>query len=383
MCDNNIIFIRFLILIVEIASNIISLSILPLPYKFEKDYLEQLTDYKYYETLTDMEDELSSPRKTVTAIIVFGSFLCLVHFIKIIIFISERNSISSLNEYSRIIDFFNVILLFINWCMSISIIPKLNKVRGDGYDNKLTDDIKDRIIGVICLYSFCYVYIFIQYCIKDIYESCKKNEEPTITPVEKPKFRIAVRVNNDNDNITTTRNIATNSQNVETSQAITTNRVILLSNILPEQVYRNIKSFIELGKAKLIMLTGFFIEMKFDGLTDQDSIINEISLLVVMVGKILSEVFDDRIVKALIDSGSEDHIMLLLHYIFPFIVAVIKMKIEKGLYKRSPDLSQINLVQVLTRIERKVELDEQGNIQLSFRISKQVNQIPLEKLLNP
>ena len=383
MCDNNIIFIRFLILIVEIASNIISLSILPLPYKFEKDYLEQLTDYKYYETLTDMEDELSSPRKTVTAIIVFGSFLCLVHFIKIIIFISERNSISSLNEYSRIIDFFNVILLFINWCMSISIIPKLNKVRGDGYDNKLTDDIKARIIGVICLYSFCYVYIFIQYCIKDIYESCKKNEEPRIAPVEKPKFRIAVRVNNDNDNITTTRNIATNSQNVETSQAITTNRVILLSNILPEQVYRNIKSFIELGKAKLIMLTGFFIEMKFDGLTDQDSIINEISLLVVMVGKILSEVFDDRIVKALIDSGSEDHIMLLLHYIFPFIVAVIKMKIEKGLYKRSPDLSQINLVQVLTRIERKVELDEQGNIQLSFRISKQVNQIPLERLLNP
>ena len=383
MCDNNIIFIRFLILIVEIASNIISLSILPFPYKFEKDYLEQLTDYKYYETLTDMEDKLSSPRKTVTAIIVFGSFLCLVHFIKIIIFISERNSISSLNEYSRIIDFFNVILLFINWCMSISIIPKLNKVRGDGYDNKLTDDIKDRIIGVICLYSFCYVYIFIQYCIEDIYESCKKNEGPRITPVEKPKFRIAVRVNNDNDNITTTRNIATNSQNVETSQAITTNRVILLSNILPEQVYRNIKSFIELGKAKLIMLTGFFIEMKFDGLTDQDSIINEISLLVVMVGKILSEVFDDRIVKALIDSGSEDHIMLLLHYIFPFIVAVIKMKIEKGLYKRSPDLSQINLVQVLTKIERKVELDEQGNIQLSFRISKQVNQIPLEKLLNP
>ena len=244
MCDNNIIFIRFLILIVEIASNIISLSILPLPYKFEKDYLEQLTDYKYYETLTDMEDELSSPRKTVTAIIVFGSFLCLVHFIKIIIFISERNSISSLNEYSKIIDFFNVILLFINWCMSISIIPKLNKVRGDGYDNKLTDDIKDRIIGVICLYSFCYVYIFIQYCIEDIYESCKKNEEPRITPVEKPKYSIAVRVNNDNDNITTTRNIATNSQNVETSQAITTNRVILLSNILPEQVYRNIQDFL-------------------------------------------------------------------------------------------------------------------------------------------
>ena len=75
--------------------------------------------------------------------------------------------------------------------------------------------------------------------------------------------------------------------------------------------------------------------------------------------------------------------MLLLHYIFPFIVAVIKMKIEKGLYKRSSDYSQINIVQVLTKIERKIELDEQGNIKLSFRISKQVNQISLERFLNP
>ena len=299
------------------------------------------------------------------------------------IFICNRDYFSSLNDNSKICDIFNMIFLFINWCMSISIIPKLNKVRGDGFNNKLTDNIKARIIGVIILYSFCYVYIIIQYFIEDILEICEKKETLRITTTENPRYIIALRVNNDNDNITTTRNITNNTQNIENSQAITTNRVILLSNILPEQVYRNIKSFIELGKAKLIMLTGFFIEMKFDGLTDRDSIINEISLLVVMVGKVLTEVFDDRIAKALLESGSEDHIMLLLHYIFPFIIAVIKMKIEKGLYKRSSDLSQINLVQVLTKIERKIELDEQGNIKLSFRISKQVNQVPLERLLNP
>ena len=130
-------------------------------------------------------------------------------------------------------------------------------------------------------------------------------------------------------------------------------------------------------------LVGFFIEMKFDGLTDKDSIINEISLLATMVGKVLSDIFNDNIVKALLESNSEDYIMLLLHYIFPFIVAVIKIKIEKGIYKRSNDLSQINIVQVLTKIERKIELDEQGNIKLSFRISKQVNQISLERFLNP
>ena len=102
-----------------------------------------------------------------------------------------------------------------------------------------------------------------------------------------------------------------------------------------------------------------------------------------MVGKVLSDIFNDNIVKALLESNSEDYIMLLLHYIFPFIVAFIKIKIEKGIYKRSNDLSQINIVQVLTKIERKIELDEQGNIKLSFRISKQVNQISLERFLNP
>ena len=115
------------------------------------------------------------------------------------------------------------------------------------------------------------------------------------------------------------------------SASITTNRVILLSNILPERVYQNIKTFIELGKAKLLALAAFYIEMQFDGLTDKERIIEEISGIVVMVGKVLGDVFDDKIAKALLESGSEDHLMLLLHYIFPFIVAVIKSKIEKGL----------------------------------------------------
>ena len=159
--------------------------------------------------------------------------------------------------------------------------------------------------------------------------------------------------------------------------------MVLLSNILPEQIYKNIKSFIELGKVKLLALAAFYIEMQFDGLTDRDSIIEEISGIVVVVGKILGDIFDDKIAKALIESASEDHIMLLLHYIFPFIVAVIRAKIEKGIYKKSSSSSQLNVTQVLTQIERKIELDEQGNIKLSFRISKQVSQVPLERLLNP
>ena len=40
--------------------------------------------------------------------------------------------------------------------------------------------------------------------------------------------------------------------------------------------------------------------MKFDGLMDKDSIIKELSLIVLMVGKVLSDVFNDNIVKALL-----------------------------------------------------------------------------------
>lgn len=215
-------------------------------------------------------------------------------------------------------------------------------------------------------------------------KQCCKEEKPRNTIEENPKYIIALRIRNDDNNIntnTTSRNYITT--NTENNNITTTNRVVLLSNILPEQIYKNIKSFIELGKAKLLVLAGFFIEMKFDGLTDRDSIIKEISELVVMVGKILSDILEDKIAKARLESGSEDSIMLLLHYIFPFVVAVIKTKIEKGVYKRSVDLSQTNFVQVLTQIQRKIEMDEQGNIKLSFRISKQVSQVPLERLLSP
>jgi hypothetical protein len=169
--------------------------------------------------------------------------------------------------------------------MSISIIPKLNKIRGDGYNNKLTDDIKARIIGIICLYSLCYIYITLQYYVKDMVKQCTKEEKPKNTVEGNPNYIIALRIRNDDNNINTINTTSRNNitTNMENNNITTTNRIVLLSNILPEQIYRNIRTFIELGKAKLLILAGFFIEMKFDGLTDRDSIIREISELVVMV----------------------------------------------------------------------------------------------------
>ena len=71
--------------------------------------------------------------------------------------------------------------------------------------------------------------------------------------------------------------------------------------------------------------------MKFDGLTSPESITKELTTIILGVGKILSDLFNDNIAKALIEVGSDDSLMLLIHYAFPFMIAVIKLKIEKGI----------------------------------------------------
>ena len=62
--------------------------------------------------------------------------------------------------------------------------------------------------------------------------------------------------------------------------------------------------------------------------------------------------------------------MLCMHYAFPYIIDYIKFKIEKGIYKKSSNREQINLIQVLTQVERKIEQDEQRNIKVSFRVKR-------------
>jgi len=391
--------IKVIFFILEIGANITSLIILPLSDKFKKEYLSKLDEFNT--NISDLENKLSSPRKTCKAILVFGLFLGLCHLIKVGSFITNlKSDIEDLNGSLIKIDLINVIGLFINWCMAISIIPKLNKVRGDKFNNKLTDGIKLNIIIIIYLYSSSYIFIFCQYYLKVICDklcncNCykKTNQKESTLPNKKETISIKMNIDdkiNDSGNNTTSRNyINANNNNItnrkESTQVRTTNNhIVLLSNVLPSQIYENIKSFIQQGKEKLIELIKFFMDMKFDDLTTENNIMNEISGIILGIGKVLGDDFDDKIAKALLESGSEDHLMLLMHYAFPFIVAVIKLKIEKEIYKRSTDVTQINLIiQVLTQIERKIELDEQSNIKLSFRVNRQINESSLSGLLNP
>ena len=319
-----------------------------------------------------------------------------MHIIKIIAFIhyTQKSKCKDPFEYSKYskFEFLSVPFLFMNWCMAISMIPKISKVidKYHSYHIECLDELKSKTIGVVVLYSLSYVFIFWQYLFVPILEKCcecckncnhnDKIENNYSYPV-KNVYNSSTKNNTNNDN---QNNIRTTSRNdINTKREEVEVNVILLFNVLPREVYENLKSFIEQGKEKMIKLISFYLEMRFVGLTTEESISKEIANIVVGVAKILSDIFNDRVAKACLELGTEDHLNLLIHYAFPFIIQVIKLKIEKGIYRRSVDITHVNVIQVLTQVQRRIELDEQGNIKISFRINRQINQESFAGLLNP
>ena len=367
---------KLIFLLLEISMNIISLVILPKPNHFE--------GYG-----------LSSPKKTSIAILVFGAFQCVFHFLKIIIYL---NYICDSNCYNGDKDtvygkmeYVNIPTLIINLGLAGSMIPKIENeiTRSTHFLQKL----KSRVIGVVVLYCLSFVFIIFQYFFMSIYYSCSEccgDSKKTFSGYSTYSRNYNNDNNNQNNYIVSRNNIINSnrknntlrSEVVQVRVTKTTNNIVLLSNILERRIYENLRTFIQQGKEKMFKLIQFYLEMRFIGLTTKESISNEIANIVLGVAKILSDVFDDKVARVCLELGSEDHIMLLMHYAFPYIIAVIKLKIERGIYRRSVNIMQTNLIQVLTQVERRIEQDEEGNIRVNFRVSRQINQASLIGLLN-
>lgn len=367
----------------EILMNVINLIILPKSKQFKEDYLGELFIKKfgdywrgYYPIFSYLEEDLSSPRKTSIAILVFGVTISFIHFLKIVVILSHYCKIvsESISYCLNIIDIIVIIGVIINWSMAISIIPKLNKIRTDEVSIKLTDGIKSRIIGVIVLYSLSYAFVFFQNFLLDIWGKCDCCEKTSTSNIIY--------------NYNPSRNIVINNNNTVRSEVIqvrtinTNNSIIILRNILPAEIYANIRNYIEQGKEKMMALIAFFIDMEFDGLTSDESIIKELADIIWKVAKILGDILGDRFAKACLEAQTDDHLMLFMHYAFPYIIDFIKFKIEKGIYKKRSNSAQANLIQVLTQVERRIEQDEQGNIRVSFRVKRQINQVSFKGLLS-
>ena len=136
---------QFIFLFLEILMNVISLIILPKPSHFERYYLRTLYKNYYgdkYEFDSSIVNELSSPRKTSIAILVFGSFQCASHFAKIIMYLKYLCNLGCHNGgkdkiYANI-EFLNIPILIINLALSSSMVPKIdNEIRSTRFLGKL------------------------------------------------------------------------------------------------------------------------------------------------------------------------------------------------------------------------------------------------------
>jgi hypothetical protein len=156
--------------------------------------------------------------------------------------------------------------------------------------------------------------------------------------------------------------------------------IISLRRVLSNEVYSNLKANIEKGKIILLALINYFEDMKFEGLTEEESILEEIARIVNLLSILLHSVGDEVTKICISYIQDDDALGLLIQYLFPLILRVIKLKIEKGVYRRSIRTTSEQII-FLTRIERTIERDEDGNVRQTLRFRQQVSNASLVNLL--
>ena len=155
---------------------------------------------------------------------------------------------------------------------------------------------------------------------------------------------------------------------------------IRLKQVVSYEIYKNLNLYIEKWKKILEELVKFYVEMDFIGYRTKDSITNEITNIITLLAKFL-KYKGDNVIKICSDSDDKNVIWLLLVYLFPYIILVIKLKIEKGIYKRINYVVLTSQVRILTQLERRVERDINGNIKETFRFRQNVSQESLVRLI--
>ena len=130
----------------------------------------------------------------------------------------------------------------------------------------------------------------------------------------------------------------------------------------------------------MVDLINFYSEMNFEGYTDKDVIINEINNIIIQLSALFIKTGDEVVNICLKNIGEHEAFWILVEYLFPFVMMVIKLKIEKGIYRKCQETTNNHIV-VLAQLERTVERDENGNERQVFRIRQKVSQSSIENLL--
>jgi len=369
---------------IEFIFYILIFVYLPKKSHYEYDYiLEQIVKrsiYSYSDSYIDyFVENLKKSKNTNQAILGFVIILFISVIIRIILCIVHKCKKDRDNDIIlliRLSAFIGPLFIIISWILSLAIVAKVNKLRKKDNDRYgVTDTVKKNIVNVILILTADIIIGLIEVCSV----SANYKEEETYSP---SSYTPTVRYINSNN---TNSNYQSNAVSTTTRTNIIVVRqekkyIASLQRVLPYEVYSNLKNYIEKGKLILLALVKFYDEMKFEGLTDNQSITDEIVRIILILSALLNKMGDEVTKICIQFSHDEDALALLIQYLFPLIVRVIKLNIEKGIYRRCQRTTSEQIV-VLTQLERTIERDEDGNVRQTFRFRQQVSQASLVNLL--
>ena len=378
-----------ILVIIELVLNILILACHPkkghyeithfydVYYNYTIDQNYDYNDNNYYEMvdtytlINKFVKELNTSKKINQAVLAFAIISFIISFLLCILTIYNKCKYHNKNDDINSAVFFfltiQIILTFINWAMSLAIVAKVNKIRKKkGDEIGFTDKIKTGIVIVIILLTLDLILDFLQILI-----SCIAENRSTRYVTNTINYNVNVRTTT-NSNVETTRPVVIRVRQQKV--------IVSLKRVLSYEMFSKIKKIIERGKLILLQLKSFYLQMNFIGLSTEDDINKEIATLVFLIGEYLKGQ-GNEIARICIDNyNDEDAIWILLEYLFPLIVSIIKLKIELGLYKRIEG-TITRQVSVLIELERRIERDENGSLRQTFRYRQQISQSTLVNLL--
>ena len=393
-----------MILIISIIIQII-LDILLFAYHPKKSYYEFehlnnvyydnyiYNSYDYYQSfyfdyrlIDKMLQELINSKRINQAILAFAIILFIIFFIlaliKIIKKCKDNNISDSLEVFCLILVVFSFLFIFINWSMALAIVAKVNRLRKkDGDKLGLTNKIKSGIVKSCIIITFQLILIIVQLIIVVNSDDNSNNFSPRIYP--RGNYTYNTRTTTQVNNYTPSQTNPSTTRRVEVIH-VRRQETINIRRIVPNEVSSDIQKYITAGKILFLTVLKFYDEQKFDGLTNRENITKEIIDILVKLSKISTD-NGDRIPEDIIRLHSlqrnNDYLFLLILYLFPLVIMIIKIKIQLGIYKRSYKIVTTNVITVLEQLERNIESDVDGNIRENFRYRRQINKNTLINLV--
>ena len=327
---------------IEFIFYVLIIAFIPKKNNYEYEYMSHQYKEDYYNPKFYSFDSLclyliqnlDSSKKSNQAIIgISVILLCLASF-KIILSICNKCIYKDKNTMKKAISAITIIsflLIIINWILSLAIVAKVNKLRKDDDNFGITNVIKNGIVKVILILTVDLIIGFIQTFIL-FSKQCEKTNT-----YNSSSYTPTVRVIYSNN--TNTNNYQVNTVSTTRTNVIMVKKekqyIISLRRVLSNEVYSNLKANIEKGKIILLALINYFEDMKFEGLTEEESILEEIARIVNLLSILLHSVGDEVTKICISYIQDDDALGLLIQYLFPLILRVIKLKIEKGVYRRS------------------------------------------------